>query len=170
MKAIDPQLVIFSIGTNDAYTKNFDRAKFKDQYSKLLDSTRAALPQAAILITVPNDSYLYRRYVNQNTAEMEKVIYELAGKYNCGVYDFYSVMGGLNSSQTWYNMRLMQYDRVHFTREGYLLKGDLFFAAFLKGWETHLAAKEPKVEHIEEIDLMTLENPDDENSLHELLQ
>jgi lysophospholipase L1-like esterase len=140
---IDPQLVIFSIGTNDAYTTRFDVQKYRQEYRQLLDTTLKAVPSAAILLTVPNDSYLYRRYVNRNTEKMREVIFELAREYNCGVWDFYTIMGGLNSSQAWYALNLMNYDRVHFNRKGYELKGELLFSAFLKEWEKQLPAPEP---------------------------
>jgi hypothetical protein len=142
LKAIDPQLVVFSIGTNDAYTTHFDIEKYRREYRQLLDSTVKAVPGAAILLTVPNDSYLYRRYVNRNTEKMRSVIFDLAKDYNCGVWDFYTIMGGLNSSQAWYLLDLMKYDRVHFNREGYTLKGELLFSAFLKGWEKQLPYKD----------------------------
>jgi hypothetical protein len=29
----------------------------------------------------------------------------------------------------------MPYDRIHFTRDGYAIKGDLFIEAFLHAWE-----------------------------------
>lgn len=138
LKVIDPQLVIFSIGTNDAYTTRFDVEKYRQEYRQLIDSTRKAVPYAAILLTVPNDSYLYRRYVNRNTEKMKQVIFDLAKEYNCAVWDFYTIMGGLNSSQAWYAMDLMNYDRVHFNRRGYILKGELLFSAFLKDWEKQL--------------------------------
>jgi lysophospholipase L1-like esterase len=135
LAAINPDLIIFSIGTNDGYTRHFNKEKYYAEYCQLLDKTRAAVPGAAIMLTVPNDSYLYKRYVNSNTAEMRKIIYRLAGEYGCAVWDFYSIMGGLNSAQAWYSLKLMQYDRIHFTRQGYALKGELFFSAFLKAWE-----------------------------------
>jgi lysophospholipase L1-like esterase len=134
---MDPQLVIFSIGTNDAYTRRFDAEGYHSRYRQLLDSTRKAAPHAAMLITVPNDSYLYRKYVNRNTEKMQEIIMNLAMEYSCGVWDFYSIMGGLNSAQAWYSMHLMNYDRIHFNRQGYLLKGELFFSAFLKAWENN---------------------------------
>lgn len=138
LKVIDPQLIIFSIGTNDAYTTRFDKEKYRQEFRQLLDSTIKAAPDASILLTVPNDSYLYRRYANRNTELMKNVIFELAREYNCGVWDFYTIMGGLNSSQAWYAMDLMNYDRIHFNRKGYILKGELLFSAFLKGWEKQL--------------------------------
>ncbi|MBA7572716.1 hypothetical protein ES708_14500 [subsurface metagenome] len=138
LKALDPELVIFSIGTNDAYTRHFDKEKFRKEYMQLLDSTLAVVPGADIIITIPNDSYLYKRYVNHNTEKMREIIYHLAYKYHCGIWDFYSIMGGLNSVKAWYSLNLMKYDKIHFNRNGYLLKGELFFSAFLKGWEKHL--------------------------------
>ena len=138
LKAINPGLVVISIGTNDGYTRRFDEDKYKREYRELLTKTLEAVPDAALLLTVPNDSYLYRRYANTNTEKMEKIILELAREYNCAVWDFYEIMGGLNSAQTWYNMGLMRYDRIHFNKKGYRLKGELFFSAFLKAWEQHL--------------------------------
>lgn len=135
ISVLAPDLVIFSIGTNDAYTRKFDVSRFHYEYRQLLDSTLEALPNAQIIITVPNDSYLYKRYVNNNTAKMRDIIYTLSDEYNCGVWDFYTIMGGLNSVQAWYSMNMMKYDKIHFNKKGYLLKGDLFFSAFLKGWE-----------------------------------
>lgn len=135
LNAIEPNMVIFSIGTNDAYTRRFDAEGYRSRFGRLIDSTRKAAPDAAILLTVPNDSYLYKKYVNRNTEKMQKIILELAIEYDCGVWDFYTIMGGLNSSQAWYSVHLMNYDRIHFNRNGYLLKGELLFSAFLKAWE-----------------------------------
>ncbi|MBT6005791.1 MAG: hypothetical protein HOG79_08730, partial [Prolixibacteraceae bacterium] len=50
----------------------------------------------------------------------------------------YSVMGGLNSIVLWEKNNLAQRDKIHFTREGYLLLGDLFFTALLQNFENHL--------------------------------
>ena len=138
LKALNPDLIIISIGTNDGYTRRFDENKYKREYRELLNKIREVVPDAALLLTVPNDSYLYRRYVNTNTEKMENIILELSREYNCAVWDFYAIMGGLNSSQTWYNLGLMRYDRIHFNKKGYRLKGELFFSAFLKAWEHQL--------------------------------
>jgi hypothetical protein len=47
-------------------------------------------------------------------------------------------MGGYNSSETWHNQRLMRDDKIHFTKEGYILKGSLFVEAFLQAWGKNL--------------------------------
>ena len=63
---------------------------------------------------------------------LRDVVYKLADRYDAGVWDFFAIMGGFGSSQTWYKNQLMHKDRVHFTFEGYTIKGDLFYEAFLK--------------------------------------
>jgi len=62
----------------------------------------------------------------------------MAKKYNAGVWDMYSVMGGLNSIVLWQKNNLAQRDRIHFTREGYLLIADLFFTALAQDFEKYI--------------------------------
>ncbi len=138
LQALKPDLVIVSIGTNDGYTRRFNSDAYRDEFTQLISEIKESAPDAAILLTVPNDSYLYRRYINKNTAKMEEIIYHLAAKYSLGVWDFYSIMGGLNSAKDWYDAGLMNGDHVHFNKQGYILNGDLLFAAFIKTWEEFL--------------------------------
>jgi len=63
---------------------------------------------------------------------------DLAGELDCGVWDFYSVMGGLNSIWVWNRFGLANRDHIHFTRKGYELQGDLFFNAFLKSYDNFI--------------------------------
>ncbi len=138
LQGLSPDWIILTLGTNDAYGRNFDPDYFEANYDSLILRIKKAAPDAAILLTVPNDSYLYRRYVNRNTAKAGKVIKQIAEKHNCGVWDFYNIMGGLNSVALWYKDHLAQYDRIHFTRRGYHLQADLLFNAFLHAYDNYL--------------------------------
>jgi lysophospholipase L1-like esterase len=138
LRALDPDWVIISIGTNEGNTRSFDKEAYRNEYLELLDSIRLAAPGAAILLTVPNDSYLLKRFINSNTASIREIIFGIARSYGYGVWDFYTIMGGLNSAMSWYNNGLMNKDHIHFNKPGYLLKGDLFFNAFLNSWNDHL--------------------------------
>jgi lysophospholipase L1-like esterase len=148
LKALDPDWVIISIGTNEGNTRLFDQEAYLSEYLKLLDSVKLAAPGAAILLTVPNDSYLLKRYINPNTSRIREIIFEIAHSYGYGVWDFYTIMGGLNSAMNWYNNGLMNKDHIHFNKPGYLLKGDLFFNAFLKSWNDHLLYPIPGIHPI----------------------
>jgi lysophospholipase L1-like esterase len=138
LRILNPDLVILSLGTNDAFSRNFDPEVYRKNYIRLIDLIREAAPQTDILITVPNDVYFNKKRTNKNTSLQEEVIYQLSDTYGCGVWNFFQVMGGLNSVPNWYNNGMMQKDRIHFTPKGYLLKGDLFFNAMMKSYGAHL--------------------------------
>ncbi len=141
LSVIKPDLVIISLGTNDTYGTNFYPERYKKHYTEFLNKIRKAVPDAAILLTVPNDCYYRRRDPLPFTADAEKVIIDLAKKYNCGVWNFYEIMGGYNSSYLWHKDKLMQNDLIHFTKKGYIIKGNLFFNALLKSWDNHIEKK-----------------------------
>lgn len=143
LSSLHPDWVIISIGTNEGNTRSFDQEAYKADYLRFLDSVQMAAPNAAILLTVPNDSYLFKKYTNANTAKIREAIYGIAREYGYGIWDFYTIMGGLNSAAAWYNSGLMGKDHIHFNKPGYLLKGDLFFSAFLTTWDDHLQQRDP---------------------------
>jgi len=138
LQALNPDWVIMTLGTNDAYTRKFKPQVYKANYDSLISRIKRAVPNVNILLTVPNDSYLYRRYPNKNTAKSRDMILQVAKKYDCVVWDFYEIMGGLNSILLWQKSGLALRDKVHFTRRGYLLQGDLLFNAFLKSFDNYL--------------------------------
>ncbi|HOI87354.1 MAG TPA: GDSL-type esterase/lipase family protein [Lentimicrobium sp.] len=135
LKMYKPDLFIVSIGTNDAGEKDFDPEKYGNYYDSLIRTIKSANPECAILLTVPNDSYYRKKHPNRNTGLQQTVIHELARKHGQAVWDFYAIMGGLGSSQQWYNRKLMVHDRVHFTTAGYSVKGDLLITALIAQWE-----------------------------------
>ena len=137
LRLSQPDFFAFSVGTNDAYVP-FERFKpevYKANLEKMIKMVFKANPQCAILLTVPNDSYLHKQHINKNTARQREVIIELATKYQLPVWDLYGVMGELGSAKTWLNADLMRPDMVHFSAVGYHLKGDLYFDAFMKWLE-----------------------------------
>ena len=65
---------------------------------------------------------------------------ELAKKHNAAVWDLFTIMGGLDSISQWNGFGLAQNDKIHFTREGYQLVGNLLFSAIVKSYEYHIRA------------------------------
>ncbi len=141
LAGLKPDLVILGLGINDAYGRRFSTAKFEANYGELISRIRRAAPETAIIFTTNNDSYLYRRYVNKNGLKVEQSMLEMANEYNAGVWDMFEVMGGLNSIVLWEKNGLAQHDKIHFTREGYLTLGDLFFNALMKNFEKYIVDK-----------------------------
>lgn len=134
LKSYPPDFFAYSVGTNDGNVpyEDFDPQVYKRNLEKMMQIALRANPNCALLLTVPNDSYYHRRYLNRNIAREREVIIELAKEYEMAVWDMYGIMGELGSSKTWRNNELMRSDMIHFTFEGYHFKGDLYIDAFLK--------------------------------------
>jgi lysophospholipase L1-like esterase len=140
---IKPDLVVFSIGINDAFSSDFTRQGFESNYDELIRRIKKQMPGVAILLTTNTDSYKTikkRQYKNYTGNDVRTAMYNLAIKHGAAVWDMYSVMGGLGSIELWRRNGLAQKDLIHLTFNGYKYMGDLFFDAFLKRYEAFVAS------------------------------
>jgi lysophospholipase L1-like esterase len=144
LQLLNPDLVIISLGTNDAYMAEFDEKAFKRNYGTLIQRIKKASPQASILLTTPGDCYRSRKYANYNNVKAVKQIMDLAEETGCAVWNFYEIMGGLRSINQWYDNGLATKDKIHLTKKGYTLQGDLLYEA-LKYDYTKYTAKHSKL-------------------------
>lgn len=138
LNALLPDLLIISLGTNDSYVKKFDTLSYYNSLDSMIRMIYAVAPNSGIILTVPGDSYLFKKKANKNIQAARDVIFLLAKKYNCAVWDFYTIMGGEESIDTWIKNNLAVKDKLHFTKKGYTLQGDLFFNAFLKAYDAYI--------------------------------
>lgn len=141
-----PDLVIFGIGINDASGPNFDSALFTQRYLRLVDSIRCISPDCAFIFITNNDSYKRhrRKYnVNNNGPLVREAFMRIARQTGGMVWDQFSIMGGLSSMKSWTENGLGQKDRIHFTRSGYQLLGDLLSNAIFDA----LIQNRPKVKN-----------------------
>jgi lysophospholipase L1-like esterase len=137
LQALMPDLVIISLGTNDAFFDDFNAATFKSNYRYLIDKIRKVAPNASILLTTPGDSFRRRRYPNPDLRVAVSKILEIGKELGVAVWDFYEVMGGFRSVELWQRHLLYQKDYVHLTHQGYMLQGDLLYQAFDKAYRSY---------------------------------
>jgi lysophospholipase L1-like esterase len=140
LTAINPDLVIFGIGINDAYkpSSSFDQAKFEAHYDTLITRIKAVNPDAALLFLTNNDSYYKRRYANKNALKVREGMINLADRHQGACWDLFEIMGGLNSIKMWQNAGLAKADKIHLTPQGYVLQADLLFDAIKQAYGDYL--------------------------------
>ncbi len=138
ISVLQPDLVVFSIGINDAYDTDFNEKLYFKNYSRLIDEIKELCPNVHFLLTTNNDSYYKRRWPNKNAYQVREQMQKLSEKYNTGVWDMFEVMGGLGSVNDWIDNGLAKKDKIHLTREGYNLMGDLMFSALIKSYDDYL--------------------------------
>ena len=139
---IKPDLIIFGIGINDAAEKDFEKETFKQNYGELISIMQRVNPDCALLFVTNNDSFKRlkkKKYeVNTNGKVVQQAFMEMAKVYGAAVWDQFDVMGGLRSMQDWEKAGLAQKDKVHFTRDGYRLMGDLLYNALIENYMQHV--------------------------------
>lgn len=143
MEFYKPDLVIFAIGINDANVEHFNDKQFIEDYSKLLGRIKRVAPEAAVIFETNNDMYRKvkkKRYVQHPNGDVaRKAFFTLAEKHQAGVWDKFSLMGGLGSMSKWEKADLAKSDKVHFKLAGYNLLGDLFYKALINAYQEHIA-------------------------------
>lgn len=141
-----PDLVIFDIGINDAHKPpaDFDAEEFKENYRQLMMRFRYVNPRVSFIFISNNDSYFTRRAPNRNVFKVRQAMQELCAEEGAAFWDFFTIMGGLNSIKKWQKAGLAKNDRIHLTREGYRLQADLLFEAIRQAYVSYVnTAKHP---------------------------
>ena len=154
---VKPDLVIFAIGVNDANVEKFDDKAFRANYDTLIERVKRVNPNAAFIFETNNDMFRKvrkRRYVQHPVGEQaRKAFFKLAEKYKAGIWDKFSLMGGLGSMAKWEKASLAKKDKVHFNQAGYHLLGDMFYKALIDSYQEHIAnlpALEPTPKKVED--------------------
>ena len=128
-----PDLVIISLGTNDAFSGSY-RVKFYEKIDHLVRKIQKLSPQASILFTTPSDA------LKKNLTGVYAVLPELqfvtdeiiryANDHKLAYWNLHQIMGGPYSINGWYQRKLAEPDRIHFTGKGYKMFADWLFQAF----------------------------------------
>jgi lysophospholipase L1-like esterase len=134
LPVLRPDLLIISLGTNDAYESGFNPELFAQQLDTLVSRLRRRCPQADVLLTAPADSYRARRYRNPDLARLRTVLRAYCTEHDLAYWDFSAVQGGYGSMRAWQQAGLAQSDLVHFTTKGYDLQGLLLYLALQDGF------------------------------------
>ena len=145
LRMVRPDLVIFAIGINDASGPDFSAEDFVNRYASLVAQVRSVNPDCAMLFVTNNDNWRrVRRRVyapNKNTPVVREAFFRIAGECGGAVWDFFDIMGGMESMKDWQEAGLAKRDKIHFTEEGYSLIGDLLYNAIMAKYIEYIRRK-----------------------------
>jgi hypothetical protein len=89
---LNSDLVIISLGTNEAYSAGFDKELFYRNIDSLVTNVRTANPDANILLTTPPDSYRRTRkgrVKNPDVKEAKEAIIRYCREHNTAYWDLF---------------------------------------------------------------------------------
>jgi lysophospholipase L1-like esterase len=148
LTALTPDLIIISLGTNEAIGRSLSAEKMSAEIDEFVTKIQQSSPQAVILLTTPSETCrnvrVKRRRIKQpNTqiARVRDVIVNYAADRGFPCWDLFSITGGKGSSLEWNKKKLMARDGVHLNAQGYEYQGELLFDALMKSYNDYLAAK-----------------------------
>ncbi|MFM1791996.1 MAG: hypothetical protein RLZZ252_350 [Bacteroidota bacterium] len=131
LEYVQPNIIIFSFGTNEAYNGKLIAADYYITVHRFLDSLQQALPNTAIVIANCQDTRSNGK-IPPKQKEVNYILRELAYQRGFAYFDLNSAMGGWNSIYRWQQLGLTLKDRVHFTGAGYSLQGKMIASALLE--------------------------------------
>ena len=113
----------------------------------MLSALKQECPDAAFLLTTPPGAYVRNgrrgpRVINPRTPLVVNNELKFARENGIAVWDLYDIVGGKSRAcLNWNGANLFQRDKIHFTREGYILQGLLLHEAFIKAYNDYVAIR-----------------------------
>lgn len=141
LEYLKPDLVIISLGTNEGFANGFKSDLLYKNMDTLVKNIRKIAPDSQFLITTPGDSFKRTkngRVKNPNMLEARNTIIGYCNQEKLAYWDLFGVMGGYGSMAQWYTSGLAAKDRLHFSKPGYELQGELFYSAVMKSYEQYV--------------------------------
>lgn len=140
LQAIEADLVVISLGTNESFDKQNSTVYFEN-LQKMIAGIRAKNPLVEILVVTPPPSLFKRKFPNTFVADYAKVIQEKASENSYAVWDMFQAMGGLFNVNKNFNRGYMSKDKVHYSKLGYEKQAERFFEALEFNYEQFKSAQ-----------------------------
>jgi lysophospholipase L1-like esterase len=140
----NPALIVLAYGTNEAGRKDWTLETYRDTFSRLIETFRAAAPTATILVVGPPDRYMRTRkgwFPMETLDTIVEAQRQAAVSHGCAFWDLRAKMGGKGSMRQWVLAGMAQYDHVHFTGSGYRMLGDAVFRDVMSQYDAFLKAR-----------------------------
>lgn len=142
---LHPDLVIVSFGTNEAHGRRYSASEHTEAMRTMLAVLKQQCPGAAFLWTTPPGAYVRNgrrgpRVINPRTPSVVSTELRFARENGLAVWDLYDIVGGKERAcLNWNAAHFYQRDKIHFTREGYIVQGLLLHEAFIKAYNDYVA-------------------------------
>ena len=133
IKALKPDLIIFSFGTNEAYNTGLDTATYRISVEKFIGTLKTEIPELAIILTTAPDTRSQGR-IPPHQVDINEKLKLIAKNSKLSIFDLNHAMGGWGSLYTWHHNNLTLTDKLHFKKEGYGLQGNLLTLSFLMAY------------------------------------
>ncbi|WP_239023076.1 GDSL-type esterase/lipase family protein [Flavobacterium endoglycinae] len=140
LKALHPDLLIFSLGTNESFDK-LETSDYIQRLRQFIKNIKDQNINVPIIVMTPPPSLFRGGKPNNFVGEYAQRINDIAEKDGFAVWDLYDEFGGLKGIRQLKSQGLIGKDWVHYSKKGYEKQGSLFTEAFLKAYDNFKSNK-----------------------------
>ncbi|WP_128331770.1 GDSL-type esterase/lipase family protein [Apibacter sp. HY039] len=135
---LSPDLLIISLGTNEAYRKDndFNEDIIKEEIQHFIDNLKKHNPGVPILITTPANAYVNKKYQNARLKIIHDILVSYSDEQQLAYWDLQEVSG---NASNWKNYNLFSKDLIHYNIKGYQLQGNLLFNALINSFNEYVS-------------------------------
>ncbi|MCL1867828.1 MAG: GDSL-type esterase/lipase family protein [Paludibacter sp.] len=158
IQQLKPDLIIVSLGTNEAFGKYYSFTNHNQMMEILFSALKNFCPDVPVLYTTPPGAYkttyrTFRKYKrtystvasvkeNENIKRSAFAIKQFAATHNQACWDMFNIVGGERyACRNWLNSDYFRKDKVHFTAAGYAFQGNLLYQALMKAYNDYILSK-----------------------------
>jgi lysophospholipase L1-like esterase len=141
--ALQPDLFIISMGTNEALDYPYLDKNFSQHIDKLITSLKQNNPGAKFVLVTPPEAFRRKNRENPGIVKIREQIIQYAVENGLAFWDMYRALGGEGSATAWREKELLRADGVHYTKDGYEYQGNLLYHALLKGYNSYVSHRHP---------------------------
>jgi hypothetical protein len=141
--SLNPDLIIISLGTNEAMVKAIDEDRLNSDISDFVFNVRHSSPNTTVIFTTPVETFakVGRRtsnVPNHRVGKVRDIIVNFAEQNGYSYWDLYNIAGGKGAALEWNKKKLFVRDRIHLTQRGYEYQGELLFEAIIKSYNQYI--------------------------------
>jgi hypothetical protein len=143
--SLNPDLVIISMGTNEAMLKAIDEYQLHSDISDFVFNIRHSSPNTTVIFTTPVETFAKSgrktsSIPNYKIGKIRDIIVNFADMNGYPYWDLYNIAGGKGAAIEWNKKQLFVKDRIHLTQRGYEYEGELLFEAIVKSYNQYINA------------------------------
>jgi len=137
LPVLNPDLVIISLGTNEAVSYRATKDMMKKEVEKTLTVLRLNHIYAPVLLLIPFDNYYRRKSFNRYMRTVNAGLIEAAHEYGLPYVDAYGITGGYGSAAQWRRLGMLRPDRIHYMAAGYQLQAKLIYQGIMNSYQKY---------------------------------
>jgi len=140
LPALNPDLIIISLGTNESFDKQ-SAEQYNRNLQQMIQNIKQNNANVSILVMTSPPSVLHRRFTNTFIESYAQIIKEKSVENDYAVWNLYQILGGNKAIIKNAAKGFMARDKVHYSKTGYEFQAELFFDAFLQSYELYKSTK-----------------------------